>query len=130
MFLQQRSDMKESRFLIPSQETGINYSKIVTEYLNLIKLDLGKTTGRMWFTGRNQAFVSSPMGKNSISKVIFLFLYHYIILYYYIYTRTFGWPSFSLLRRAGRALWALLGTSGPILSSSLQKYTYNICISK
>ena len=104
MFLQQRSDMKESRFLIPSQETGINYSKIVTEYLNLIKIDLGKTTGRMWFTGRNQAFVSSPMGKNSISKVIFLFLYHYIILYYYIYTRTFGWPSFSLLRRAGRAL--------------------------
>ena len=71
-FLQQRSDMKESIFLIPSQETGINYSKIVTEYLNLIKLDLGKTTGRMWFTGRNQAFVSSPMGKNSISKVIFL----------------------------------------------------------
>ena len=52
MFLQQRSDMKESRFLIPSQETGINYSKIVTEYLNLIKLDLGKTTGRMWFTGK------------------------------------------------------------------------------
>ena len=39
-------------------------------------------------------------------------------------------PSFSLLRRAGRALRALLGTSGPILSSSIQKYTYNICISK
>ena len=34
--------------------------------------------------------------------------------------------SFSLLRRAGRALRALLGTSGPILSSSIQKYTYNI----
>lgn len=62
--------MKECRFLIPSQETGINYSKIVTEYLNLIKLDLGKTTGRMWFTGRNQTFVSSPMGKNTISKVV------------------------------------------------------------
>ena len=38
--------------------------------------------------------------------------------------------SFSLLRRAGRALRALLGTSGPILSSSIQKYTYNICRSK
>ena len=88
MFLQQRSDMKESRFLIPSQETGINYSKIVTEYLNLIKLDLGKTTGRMWFTGRNQAFVSSPMGKNSISKVIFfifILLYYYIYIYLYLY---------------------------------------------
>ena len=81
-FLQQRSDMKECRFLIPSQETGINYSKIVTEYLNLIKLDLGKTTGRMWFTGRNQTFVSSPMGKNTISKVIFYF--HMIIFSYYI----------------------------------------------
>ena len=39
-------------------------------------------------------------------------------------------PSFSLLWRAGGALQALLGTSGPILSSSIQKYTYNICRSK
>ena len=34
--------------------------------------------------------------------------------------------SFSLLQRAGRDVWALLGTSGPILSSSIQKYNYYI----
>ena len=58
--------------LIPSGSSGG-----AGQYLNLIKLDLGKTTGRMWFTGRNQTFVSSPMGKNTISKVIFYF--HIII---------------------------------------------------
>jgi hypothetical protein len=69
--------MKESRFLIPSQETGsgVSYCQIVVDYLNLIKLDLGKTKGRMWYTGRPQAFVATPMGKNTISKVIFVYLY-------------------------------------------------------
>ena len=102
MILQQRSKMQECRFLIPSQETGINYSKIVTEYLNLIKLDLGKTTGRIWFTGRNQTFVSSPMGKNTISKVIFyfhitIFSYYIIILYYYIYIYFYLYLSIGIL---------------------------------
>ena len=68
--LQQRSDMKDTRFLIPRQEgSGPNYSKIVESYLEKVKLDLCKQSGRVWFTGRHSAFVPLLMGKNTISKV-------------------------------------------------------------
>ena len=71
MYVQQRSDMKETRFLIPRNDgEGLNYAKLIENYLELVKLDLGITTSRMWFTGRNNNLVSSFMGKNTISKVI------------------------------------------------------------
>ena len=64
--------MKESRFLIPRQEgspSGPNYSRIVECYLEMVKLQIGEQSGRVWYTGRDKALVSSPMGKNTVSKV-------------------------------------------------------------
>ena len=62
--------MKETRFLIPRQEgSGPNYCKIVESYLEIVKLDIGKQSGRVWYTGRHTALVPIPMGKNTVSKV-------------------------------------------------------------
>ena len=67
---QQRSDMKDTRFLIPRREgLGPNYSKIVESYLEKVKLDLCKQSGRVWFTERHSALVLLPIGKNFNSKV-------------------------------------------------------------
>ena len=38
-------------------------------YLEAVKLDLGKTIGRVWWTGRHQCFVPLPLGKNTLGKV-------------------------------------------------------------
>ena len=65
--MQQHSDVKETRFPIPC-----SYARYIKYYLQLVKLDLGKTSGRVWFTGRHAALVASNMGKNTISKVIYL----------------------------------------------------------
>ena len=62
--------MKETRFLIPRQEgSGPNYCKIVESYLEIVKLEIGKQSGRVWYTGRHTAPVPIPMGKNTVSKV-------------------------------------------------------------
>ena len=38
-------------------------------YLEAVKLDLGKTIGRVWWTGRHQCFVPLPLGKNTLGKI-------------------------------------------------------------
>ena len=63
-YLQQCSDMTSTRFLIPHP-----YSQTVESYIETVKLDLGKTSGRLWFTGRHKFMVPLPMGKNTIGKV-------------------------------------------------------------
>ena len=52
------------------------------------------------------------------------------MLQYYRVLESMRRPMVALLSPAEGwgALRALLGTSGPMLSSNIQKYTYNICI--
>ena len=62
----QRSDCKSTKFLIPRTSS---YADIVESYLERVREDLGKRTGRVWYTGRQDIFVNSPMGKNFIAKI-------------------------------------------------------------
>ena len=64
----QRSDKRETRFLIP-KNAKINYTGVVEEYLTHVKTSLNLFTGRMFFTGTSVAFFKQPIGKNTISKV-------------------------------------------------------------
>ena len=65
----QRSDARETKFLVPRSHSGANYAGVLEEYLFAVRNEMGKVTGRMWFTGRNDIFIQSPMGENYISKV-------------------------------------------------------------
>ena len=87
--LQQRSDEKETRFLIPS-----NYVQYVQDYLQVVKLDLGKVSGRVWFTGRHAALVACSMGKNTISKVILFLSYKCICLLHFLHQIPFKVATF------------------------------------
>ena len=60
----QRSDKKETGFLIPGK-----FSKIVEKYMNAIKEEIGKVEGRVFWTGRGNKFINQPLGKNSVSNV-------------------------------------------------------------
>ena len=64
----QRTDKKETRFLVPSNG-DIDYAALVDNYLSNIRNDLGKFSGRMFWTGTPVDFRNSPMGKNTISVV-------------------------------------------------------------
>ena len=65
----QRSDKRESNFLIPRSSTGTNYASIIEEYLQIIKTELGKFTGRVLWTGKHSSFVTIPLGKNMVAAV-------------------------------------------------------------
>ena len=43
--VKQRSDKKESKFLIPRSSGSANFAQIVEDYINLVKDDLGKRIG-------------------------------------------------------------------------------------
>ena len=59
------------RFLVPRRadgpDAGPNYAAIVDLYLQALKEDLGISSGRAFWTGKNHAFVQIPFGKNQIS---------------------------------------------------------------
>ena len=67
----QRSDKKETKFLVPRSKTveDNDYAGILESYLRAIREDLGKYSGRMFWTGRQLCFADVPMGKNIIAKV-------------------------------------------------------------
>ena len=65
----QRSDIQETKLLIPRRQTGICYASVFDEYLHSVKEILGQRTGRVWMTGRSGAFVKTPMGKNILGKI-------------------------------------------------------------
>ena len=65
----QRTDKKETRFLVPSNDGDVDYASLVDGYLSIIRNDLGKFAGRMFWTGTPVDFRNSPMGKNTISGV-------------------------------------------------------------
>ena len=66
-----RSKQRSSVFLVPRAKdvNETDYAKTVDHYISSIKDQLGKFTGRLFYTGRNLQFVDSPMGKNSVSGV-------------------------------------------------------------
>jgi integrase len=67
----QRSDKTESKFLIPRAKTHgeTDFASIIELYLHAIKEDLGKFSGRVFWTGRQLNFVDVPVGRNIIGKV-------------------------------------------------------------
>ena len=65
----QRSDIQETKFLIPRHQTRICYASVFDEYLFSVKEILGQRTGRVWMTGRSEAFVKTSMGKNILGKI-------------------------------------------------------------
>ena len=56
--VKQRSDKKESKFLIPRSSGSANFAQIVEDYINLVKDDLGKSVGRILWTGTHDSFVN------------------------------------------------------------------------
>ena len=64
----QRSDKKETKFLVPN-DGPVNFAAIIDDYLNVIKSSLGHFTGRVFFKGTPAAYADQPMGKNLVSKV-------------------------------------------------------------
>lgn len=63
----QRSDKLSTKFLIP-QEGG--YADQLAVYLDKVKFQLNKFTGKVWYTGRKtDLLVSQTMGKNKIAEV-------------------------------------------------------------
>ena len=67
----QRSDKKETKFLIPrsSNKDDINFAGVIDLYLNQIKGDLGIFSGKAFWTGKELAFINLPLGKNEVSEV-------------------------------------------------------------
>ena len=65
----QRSDRRFTKFLIPRTVEDPKYADICEAYLNEIRFTLGKSVGRVWYTGRQDIFANIPMGTNMISKV-------------------------------------------------------------
>jgi hypothetical protein len=68
----QRSDKRESRFLIPraSQAGELDFASMLETYITLVKEDLGKIVGKVLWTGRHDSLVTQPIGKNMARKVI------------------------------------------------------------
>lgn len=63
----QRSDKMSTKFLVP-QEGG--YADLLAVYLDKVKSQLDKFTGRVWYTGRKtDLLVAQVMGKNKIADV-------------------------------------------------------------
>ena len=64
----QRTDVRNSKFVIPRMATGVNYAAVAEEYLVAIRNDLGQVTGNVWWTGRN-VYVKTHLGKNIIGRI-------------------------------------------------------------
>ena len=67
--VKQRSDKKESKFFIPRSSGSANFAQIVEDYINLVRDDLGKSVGRILWTGKHDSFVNIPLGVNTVGKV-------------------------------------------------------------
>ena len=69
----QRSDKKDSKFLVPrAGET--NFAMVIEKYLSAIREDLDKIVGKVLWTGKLDRFVDIPIGKNMVAKVISMLL--------------------------------------------------------
>ena len=53
----QRSDQRFTKFLIPRTVEDPKYADICAEYLNVIRFTLGKSVGRVWYTGCQDIFL-------------------------------------------------------------------------
>ena len=65
----QRSDKRSSSFLVPKTTGEVDYAEVVKEYMDHMKTELGKFSGRFFWTGKQQNFINSPLGKNSVSNI-------------------------------------------------------------
>ncbi|XP_023331895.1 uncharacterized protein LOC111704017 [Eurytemora carolleeae] len=64
----QRSDKKETKFLVPN-DGPVNFAAVIDDYLNVIICSLGHFRGRVFFKGTPAAYADQHMGKNLVSKV-------------------------------------------------------------
>ncbi len=63
----QRSDQRESVFVVPAAE---GFADRLTIYLAKVNSDLNKYTGQVWWTGtKGIHLIAVPMGKNMVGKV-------------------------------------------------------------
>ena len=65
----QRTDKKSTVFLVPRTKGHVNFAGVLEQYVDTIKTDLGKFTGRFFWTGKQLSFVNTPLGKNMVSTV-------------------------------------------------------------
>ena len=65
----QRTDKKSTVFLVPRTKGQVNFAAVLEQYVDTIKTDLGKFTGRFFWTGKQLSFVNTPLGKNMVSTV-------------------------------------------------------------
>ena len=47
----------------------VNFANVIDSYIGAIKSDLGKFSGRVFWTGKDLTFVNIPMGKSIVSLV-------------------------------------------------------------
>ena len=57
-----RTDVGNSKFVIPRMATGVNYAALAEEYLVAIRNDHGQVSGNVWWIGRN-VYVKTYLGK-------------------------------------------------------------------
>ena len=63
-----RTDVGNSKFVIPRMATGVNYAAVAEEYLVAIRNDHGQVSGNVWWVGRN-VYIKTHLGKNIIGRV-------------------------------------------------------------
>ena len=65
----QRSDKRSTTFLVPKPTGGIDFVGVLDQYMDRVKTDLGKFSGKFFWTGKEQSFVNIPLGKNMVANI-------------------------------------------------------------
>ena len=65
----QRSDKQSSSFLVPKTTGEVDFAEVLEQYMDRMKTELGKYSGRFFWTGKQLTFVNTPLGKNSVSNI-------------------------------------------------------------
>ncbi|XP_023322496.1 uncharacterized protein LOC111696931 isoform X2 [Eurytemora carolleeae] len=69
MRAKQRSDKRNSRFLIPRKTGEVSAADVLDLYLRQVKGDLGLYTGRLLWRGNGISFTKTPLEKNMVGEV-------------------------------------------------------------
>ena len=54
---------------MPRTPGQVNFAAVLEKYIDTIKTELGKFTGRFFWTGKQLSFVNSPLDNNMVSTV-------------------------------------------------------------
>ena len=67
----QRSDKKGTAFFVPRLKDGVNFASYVDQYLNGVKAQISKVSGRAFWRGNDDCYMNQPVGRNMIGAIPF-----------------------------------------------------------